>query len=114
MKISEKIKKLREGKGWSQNQFAEKISMHPQHVSRYERGISSPSSEALAKIADAFGVSTDYLLSETENKKEYSFKDKQLLKYFEEVDKLNEEDRNLIKGLIASVLAKNKVNTNSQ
>ena len=87
--------------------------MQSQNISRYERGLFTPSTEALTKFAEIFGVSTDYLLSEAEDKNEYCYKDKQLLRYFEEVDKLSEEDRNLIKGLIESVLARNKVK-NSQ
>lgn len=113
MKISEKIKKLREDKGWSQTQLAKKLNMQSQNISRYERGLFTPSTETLTKFAEIFGVSTDYLLSEAEDSSEYCFKDKQLLSYFEEVDKLNEKDRNLIKGLIESVLAKNKIK-NSQ
>ena len=109
MKISEKIKKLREDKGWSQTQLAKKLNMQSQNISRYERGLFIPSTETLTKFAKIFGVSTDYLLSEAEDSGEYYFKDKQLLSYFEEVDKLNEKDRNLIKGLIESVLAKNKI-----
>lgn len=110
MKISEKIKKLRAEKGWSQAQLANKLGVHPQHISRYETGGSSPSAEALAKMAEVFGVSVDYLLDEdSENTGTHRIKDKQLQRYFEEVDKLAEEDKNLIKGVIDSVLVRNKV-----
>ncbi len=108
MKISEKIKKLRQEKGWSQAQLAKKLNMQPQNISRYERSVFAPSVDALAKFAEVFGVTIDYLMDESGNQKKYIFRDMQLFKYFEEVDKLGEEDRNLIKGVIESVLAKNK------
>ncbi|MDI6814267.1 MAG: helix-turn-helix transcriptional regulator, partial [Desulfitobacteriaceae bacterium] len=89
MMISEKIKKLRHTKGWSQAQLAKKLGVHPQHISRYETGFSNPSAEILAKIAEVFGISVDYLLSENaEDVSEYKVKDKQLQRYIEEVDKL--------------------------
>lgn|GEM_PF-590760 len=110
MKIHEKIKMLRQQKGWSQTQLANKLNVHSQHISRYERGNSNPSAETLTKFAEIFGVSVDYLLNDdAENVSTYQIKDKQLQRYFEEVDKLNEEDKNLIKGVIESVLVRNKV-----
>ena len=110
MKIHEKIKKLRQEKGWSQTQLANKLGVHSQHISRYERGNSNPSADTLSKFAEVFGVSVDYLLNEeADNINAYRIKDKQLQKYFEEVDQLNEEDKSLIKGVIDSVLVRNKV-----
>jgi len=110
MNISEKIRKLRQEKGWSQTQLAKKLNTQSQNISRYERGVFTPSTEALAKFAEVFGVSVDYLLNDdAEDAGAYQIRDKQLQRYFEEVDKLSEEDKNLVKGLIESVLIKNKV-----
>src|SRR5690554_654550 len=109
MKISEKIKRLRKERGWSQTQLSNKLNLHSQQISRYERGLFVPSSETLAKLAEVFGVSVDYLLNEDEDIGSYKIKDKQLRRYFAEVDKLEEDDKNLIKGVIESVLIKHKV-----
>jgi hypothetical protein len=57
-----------------------------------------------------FGVSVDYLLNDnSEDSSAYKIKDKQLQKYLEEVDNLNEKDKELVKGLIEAVLVKDKV-----
>lgn len=109
MKINEKIKKLRLEKGWSQTQLANKMGIHPQNIGRYERGSFSPSVEALIKFAEVFGVSIDYLVNEELSDTQIIVKDKQLQKYIEQVDNLNEEDKNLIKKVIESVLVRNKV-----
>lgn len=110
MNISEKIKKLRQDKGWSQTQLAKKLNIPSQNVSRYERGVFTPATEALAKFAEVFGVSVDYLLSEeSEDSGAYKIKDKQLQRYFEEADQLDEEDKDTIKSLIDAVLVRNKV-----
>jgi transcriptional regulator with XRE-family HTH domain len=110
MMIHEKIKKLRQQKGWSQTQLANKMGVRSQHISRYERGNSNPSAETLSKFAEIFGVSVDYLLSEDEETTNtYKIKDKQLQRYFEEVDNLDDEDKNAIKNLIDAVLIRKKV-----
>ena len=110
MNISEKIKKLRQEKGWSQTQLAKKLNTQSQNVSRYERGIFTPSTEALSKFAEVFGVSVDYLLNgEAEDTETYKIKDKQLQRYFEEIDNLGEADKNLAKGVLEAILVKSKV-----
>ena len=55
MKIHEKIRKLRLEKGWSQAQLGNKMNVKPQNISRYERGVFTPSAETLAKFAAVFG-----------------------------------------------------------
>jgi transcriptional regulator with XRE-family HTH domain len=110
MNISEKIKKLRQEKGWSQTQLAQKLNTQSQNASRYERGVFTPSTEALAKFAEVFGVSVDYLLNDdAADDGTYKIKDKQLQRYFEEIDNLSEEDKNLAKGVLEAILVKSKV-----
>ena len=43
------------------------MGLHPDMVTRYERAEVEPSMDALYKIADYYGVSTDYLLGRTDN-----------------------------------------------
>jgi transcriptional regulator with XRE-family HTH domain len=110
MNISKKIKELRMGKGWSQTQLAKKLNTQSQNISRYERGVFTPSTEAIAKFAEVFGVSVDYLLNdEAKNVGAYKIKDKQLQRYFEEIDNLSEEDKNLAKGVLEAILVKSKI-----
>nr|WP_242976596.1 helix-turn-helix transcriptional regulator [Intestinimonas butyriciproducens] len=41
------------------------MGLHPDMLRRYERGEVEPSMGALYKIADYYGVSTDYLMGRT-------------------------------------------------
>jgi transcriptional regulator with XRE-family HTH domain len=110
MNISEKLKNLRQQKGWSQTQLAKKLNTQSQNISRYERGLFTPSTDALSKFADVFGVSVDYLLNdEVEDVEISQIRDKQLQRYFEEIDKLIEEDKVLAKGVLEAILVKSKV-----
>ena len=63
-----KLKQLRVEKGRTQKQLAEYLNVTKAMVSKYETNAAYPSVEVLAKIADYFNVSTDYLLDRTENR----------------------------------------------
>lgn len=62
-----KIKELREEKGWSQKELAEKIKSTNKNIWAYENGIASPSVETLIRLADVFQVSIDFLVSHTDD-----------------------------------------------
>lgn len=46
----------------SQAELAKSAGLQPSHVSHFETGRRSPSAENLRALADALGVTTDYLL----------------------------------------------------
>ena len=60
--LSEKIKTLRLSCNYSQVDVAEKLSVTKQTISNWENNNIQPSVDMLVKIADLFGVTTDYLL----------------------------------------------------
>lgn len=62
MAFSENVRKARESEGLSQEDFAERIGVTQQMISKYESGIKLPSISTLADIADVLDCSTDYLL----------------------------------------------------
>lgn len=62
------IKQLRLKQGWSQDELAERIGMNRVNISNYERDIiKSIPSATLKRFADIFGVSSDYLLGQSDN-----------------------------------------------
>ena len=60
--FANRIKNLRQSRELNQVQLSEKIGVKKQSVSNWENDNIMPSVEMLVKIADYFGVSTDYLL----------------------------------------------------
>ncbi len=60
--ISKTLKELRAQKKVTQDDMANLLNIKRQTYSAYERGVSFPDVIALTKIAEFFGVSTDYLL----------------------------------------------------
>jgi transcriptional regulator with XRE-family HTH domain len=60
--LPERIRALRTENSWSQGQLAERIDAEQAQVSRYESGRAVPSLATVVRLAEAFGVCTDYLL----------------------------------------------------
>lgn len=65
MPIAKRIKELRTRVGISQETLAKQLGVSVASVASYEIGRVTPSIEVLVKLADLFGVSTDYLLGRT-------------------------------------------------
>jgi transcriptional regulator with XRE-family HTH domain len=112
MSLGEKIRELRRARDWSQGQFGIKIGVHEKNVSRYENDKSVPSAAMLRKIADALGVTIDYLLSDeatNNNPVAAEIRDPELLECFLEADKLNDDDREVVKKMVHAFAVKNTV-----
>lgn len=57
------VRRLREAKGWSQEEMAEKANLHRTYISGIERGIRNPTLTILFKLADALGVEPGTLVN---------------------------------------------------
>ena len=68
----ERIKDLREERFWAQKYVAAKLNISQRAYSHYENGDRSLPVEVLNGLADLYGVSTDYILGRTNNRKPYN------------------------------------------
>ena len=64
MKLSDKIIKYRKSNGWSQEEFAEKLNVSRQTISRWENGTALPDAQNILHISKLFNMTTDYLLND--------------------------------------------------
>ena len=62
-KLPDRLREIRQKKGFTQMEIASKLNMTRQSLSNYECGIRFPSPELLADFADLYDVSTDWLLT---------------------------------------------------
>jgi transcriptional regulator with XRE-family HTH domain len=62
MVVGNMIKEIRENEGLSQEQFAEKLAISRQAVSKWERGVSMPDIENIIYVSELFNVSLDTIL----------------------------------------------------
>ena len=60
--LGDRIALLRRGKGWSQNELARRLHISSSAVGMYEQGRREPSLDLVVRLANEFGVTTDYLL----------------------------------------------------
>ena len=59
---ADRIKALREARGWTQAELARRLNLTRNGVNSWEQGLSMPSPACLVDLAKLFSVSTDYLL----------------------------------------------------
>lgn len=61
-KVGRSIKKLRNEKGYTQTQLAEKIQLSKQGIIKIENGTSNPNSSTITKLAEVFEVTPNEIL----------------------------------------------------
>lgn len=64
MNFPEKLQKLRKGRGWSQEELANRITVSRQAVSKWELGTAVPDTDNIVQLSELFGVTTDYLIKD--------------------------------------------------
>jgi transcriptional regulator with XRE-family HTH domain len=110
MSFAIRLKKARVDKGLSQTELANLVGIHYTQVGRYENKGSQPSAEVLAKLANALGVSSDFLTNgSTDELAENTLSDKELLNQFKAIEKMSDNDKNIIKTLIDAFITKRKI-----
>lgn len=100
MTIAERIRLTRQQKELSQKDLADKSGINIKSLSRYELGSSVPPADALKAIAEALGVSADYLL----NDKQVQIKDTELMQKFEVVQQLQGDAKRLVNNFLDMVI----------
>ena len=110
MSLADNLKRLRKKRGWSQTQLAEQVGSHLSHINRIETGKYNPSLDVVQKLAAAFDVTIDYLVSDTdEDFKEVRIEDKNLMERVKLIDSLEEDDKAALIRVIDSMLTKKKI-----
>lgn len=71
MILADKIINERKKCGWSQEELAEKLNVSRQSVSKWEGAQATPDIQKILKMAELFGVSTDYLLKDELEPEDY-------------------------------------------
>jgi len=69
--IGKKVRQERLRHGWSQEELAEKIEVHPSFVGQIERGIRSASFATLKRLSLAFGIKPADFLTEDDTEVRY-------------------------------------------
>ncbi len=110
MVIGERIKELRGKKKLTQSELAQLVGLTYIQIGRYETQKSNPSADIVQKLAEVLDTTTDFLMKGTEDEVVAAqLADKELLKQFKQVEKLNAEDKHLIKTFIDAFITKRQI-----
>jgi len=109
MNIGEKIKKVREAKGFSQKQVAVMLDMDQSQYSKIENGKTDPTTSTLEKIAKTLGVDVPVLFASDDIFKDVNSADKTLMEKIRLIEQLDDKERVSIYNIVDSLFAKKKM-----
>lgn len=78
MTLSESLKRFRREFNFTQKKVADRLNMQQSLYHRYESGETVPAVTFIVKLADAFNVSTDYLLGRSDTPKPVGVDEKEV------------------------------------
>ena len=110
MPFAEKLSKLRNERGLTQQEMASLIGVGIAQMRRYEKGKSSPTLEVIKNIARTLGISADELIfDENERVAAAKILDRKLLEQFELIARLNPHDKDAVKTILDSMILKSRL-----
>ena len=108
--LGRRIRELRQKMGWSQDNLAQRVGIRQKQISSYERGANVPSGDVLIALAKAFDVSLDYLAQIAPlDAPQTAIADLDLVEQVQLVDRLDAEDRQLVKSVMELVVMRSRI-----
>ena len=118
--IKEKLRTLRLDAGYTQKEMAQKIKSTDKNVWAYEKGLATPPAEIIVAYAEAFNISTDYLLgleddfgvrTSTPMSDDITAEEKEMIK---KIRTLRKESRELVEQMIDTLAGTEKAEQKKQ
>jgi transcriptional regulator with XRE-family HTH domain len=108
--FSERLAAVRQQRGLTLMELADKAHVHFSHIQRIEAGKSQPTVEILKRLAEALDVSTDLLIFDRlSDFAAARLADKELIDQFKQVELFNDQDKFAIKTLLSAMIIKHKL-----
>ncbi len=101
--FGERLLQVRKKRKVSQDELAKKLGVHAPVIGRYERGEVKPSIETAARMAEALGVSLDYLTGLSDQEL-----DQDIVKQINDLQSLKMEDRQHILQTLGALIREAK------
>lgn len=101
--LGKRIKLLRAEKNISQEELAKKVGVHTNHLSRYERDLTSPSIDVVIKMAEALDVSIDFLIF---GNMKPQLSDRDLVSLFSKIELLTDRQKETVKDFLSAFVLK--------
>lgn len=104
--FGQRLARLRQAKGFTQGEFAEKIGVSQRVLCYYERETDYPPALLLPMIAQELGVSMDELMSATVPKMEVALKNPRLHRKLRQVETFSKQDQKAVIRMIDALAFK--------
>ncbi|HDR7647703.1 TPA: helix-turn-helix transcriptional regulator [Bacillus mycoides] len=107
MNIGAQLKFLRNRRGWTMQEVADRIGKNDSTYSGYETNKRKPNAEVLVQLADTFDTTTDFILGRTENPNGLNFDVKDFLdqgRLHSDGVEITDEQAELVNVLLRQVL----------
>jgi transcriptional regulator with XRE-family HTH domain len=107
--FSERLKKARQKKGFTQEKLSKLTGINQKVISKYEQGVILPGADNLQKLIIALGITADYLLLPQATMKDVPrVKDPELYERYFVIESLSEKERESVLFLLNSIIAQQK------
>ncbi len=109
--FKERLRATREQRGLSQTDLAKATGFQPSAISHFETGNRAPSFDNLKRLADALGVSIDYLLGRSPSPEVTTAAAEQI---FRDFNKMTSSDQETLAQMAALLASKNVAKKNDK
>lgn len=105
--FGKKLRECRENKGLSQSQLAKLLNTNHSIIGKYERDEVKPTVDVIKKLAEELNTTAGFLLGETQEIN--VFKDPAMLKRLNDIESMDNEDKNHILYVLDSFIKATKI-----
>jgi transcriptional regulator with XRE-family HTH domain len=109
MNFGKRLAEMRKKRGLTQPQLSELVGVHVSQLVNYEKDRSQPTLEVIRKLALALDVTADELVFDPSERMPL-VTDKELIKQWERIEELPDEDRKALKVLVEGLLVRRQIN----
>lgn len=106
--FGKRLAELRHRRTLTQQQLCELVGVHVTMLSNYESGRSQPTLEVIRKMALALDVTADELVFD-KTERQPMVSDKELVRQWESIEDLPDEDKQVVKRVVAAMIVKQRV-----
>ena len=110
MTFGKRLAELRKKRGLTQQHLCELVNVHVTQLRNYEGDRSQPTLEVIRKLALALDVTADELVFDPSERMPL-ITDKELIKQWERIEELPEEDRKALKMLVEGLLLRRQISS---
>ena len=106
--FGKRLAELRKKRSLTQQQLCDLVGVHVTMLSSYESGRSQPTLDVIRRMALALDVTADELVFD-KTERQPQMLDKELLKNWEKIEELPDDDKLAVKKIVSALLVKHSV-----